>query len=87
VGLVVDKVKLGQVFFRVLRFPLPIFIPPSSPSSQSAGARSGRRAEWTQLGLHPPLCEFNYFKSNKNLKCTMYKNIQKKYRERRKFSK
>jgi hypothetical protein len=28
----------GAGFFRVLRFPLPIFIPPNSPSSQSPGA-------------------------------------------------
>jgi hypothetical protein len=35
VGFVVDKVALGQVFLRVLRFPLPIFIPPISPQSPS----------------------------------------------------
>jgi hypothetical protein len=35
VGFVVDKVTLGQVFFRVLRFPLPIFIPPTSAYSSS----------------------------------------------------
>jgi hypothetical protein len=28
----------GTGFLRVLRFPLPIFIPPNSPSSQSPGA-------------------------------------------------
>jgi hypothetical protein len=28
----------GAGFLRVLRFPLPIFIPPNSPSSQSPGA-------------------------------------------------
>jgi hypothetical protein len=33
VGFVVDKVALGQIFVRVLRFPMPIFIPPNSPSS------------------------------------------------------
>jgi hypothetical protein len=52
----------GTGFLRVLRFPLPIFIPPNSPFSQSPGASTigqlnGRRAEWTQFGLHPPLCE------------------------------
>jgi hypothetical protein len=36
VGFVVDKVALGQVFFRVLRFPLPIFIPPIAPQSPSS---------------------------------------------------
>jgi hypothetical protein len=35
VGFVVDKVALGQVFSRVFRFPLPIFIPPISPQSPS----------------------------------------------------
>jgi hypothetical protein len=33
VGFVVDKVALGQVFLQVLQFPLPIIIPPISPSS------------------------------------------------------
>jgi hypothetical protein len=32
---VVDKVALGQVFSRVLRFPLPIFISTISPQSPS----------------------------------------------------
>jgi hypothetical protein len=35
VGLVVDKVAAEQVFFRVLRFPLPILIPPTTPHSSS----------------------------------------------------
>jgi hypothetical protein len=34
-GFVVDKVALGVGFLRVLRFPLPIFIPPISPQSLS----------------------------------------------------
>jgi hypothetical protein len=42
----------GADFLRVLRFPLPIFIPPNFLSLQSPG----RHAEWTQYGLHPPLC-------------------------------
>jgi hypothetical protein len=33
VGFVVDKVALGQVFSEYFDFPLPIFIPPNSPSS------------------------------------------------------
>jgi hypothetical protein len=33
VGFVVDKVALGAGFLRVLRFPLPIFIPPIAPQS------------------------------------------------------
>jgi hypothetical protein len=36
VGFVVDKVTLEQVFFKVLRFPLPIFIPPTVPQSPSS---------------------------------------------------
>jgi hypothetical protein len=45
-------------FLRVLRFPLPIYIPPNSPTSQSprAGYKwpiSGRHAEWTQLDSTP----------------------------------
>jgi hypothetical protein len=51
----------GAGFLRVLRFPLP-FIPPNFPSSQITRGRynrpvSGRRAEWTQFELHPPLCK------------------------------
>jgi hypothetical protein len=38
VGFVVEKVALGQVFSEYFGFPLPIFIPPDSPSSQSPGA-------------------------------------------------
>jgi hypothetical protein len=37
-GFVVDKVALGHVFFRVLRFPLPIFLPPIAPKSPLSGA-------------------------------------------------
>jgi hypothetical protein len=35
VAFVVDKVALGRVFSQVLRFPLPVFIPPISPQSPS----------------------------------------------------
>jgi hypothetical protein len=38
----------GEDFLRVLRFPLPIFIPPNSPSSQSPGPRT--------IGLKWPTC-------------------------------
>jgi hypothetical protein len=39
----------GTGFFRVLRFPLPIFIPPNSPSSQSPRAGIvGRRPPWSR---------------------------------------
>jgi hypothetical protein len=36
VGFVVDNVALGAGFLRVLRFPLPIFIPPIAPQSLSS---------------------------------------------------
>jgi hypothetical protein len=47
-------------FLRVLRFPLPIFIPPIAPQSSSPiiwgwynRPISGRRAEWTQMDSTP----------------------------------
>jgi hypothetical protein len=49
---------------RVLLFPQPILIPPTAPQSSSiirgwySRPFSGRRAKWTQFGLHPPLREF-----------------------------
>jgi hypothetical protein len=53
----------GTDFLRVLRFPLPIFIPPNSLSSQSPGA--GAIGHWVAdvpsglYRLHALLCEFN----------------------------
>jgi hypothetical protein len=48
----------GVGFLRVLRFPLPILIPPTAPHSLSSIIRgwysrpiSGRRTKWTQS--HP----------------------------------
>jgi hypothetical protein len=39
-------------FLRVLRFPMPIFIPPDSPSSQSPGAGTiGQK--WPTCGMDP----------------------------------
>jgi hypothetical protein len=37
-GICSGKCGAGADFLRVLPFPLPIFIPPNSPSSQSLGA-------------------------------------------------
>jgi hypothetical protein len=57
-GFVVDKMAFGQVFLQELLFPLPIFIPPTTPhlSSITRGwynrPISGRRTKWTQS--HPP---------------------------------
>jgi hypothetical protein len=55
-------------FLRVLRFLLPIRISSVAPHSSSIVRDwynrpvSGRRAEWTQFGLHPPLCELKKIK-------------------------
>jgi hypothetical protein len=46
-GICGGHIGAGERFLRVLWFPLPIFIPPNSPSSFS-----GRRAEWTHLDSH-----------------------------------
>jgi hypothetical protein len=49
----------GAGFFRVLRFPLPIHIPPTAPHSSSITRGlynrpiSGRRTEWTQSHRTP----------------------------------
>jgi hypothetical protein len=57
VGFVVYNVVLGQVFLRVLLFPLPILIPPTAPHSSSIiwgwcnRPVSGRRTKWTRS--HP----------------------------------
>jgi hypothetical protein len=58
-GFVVDKVALGQVFSEYFGFP-----PHSTKFSiititrgRSNRPFSGRRAEWTQFGPHPLLCE------------------------------
>jgi hypothetical protein len=57
-GFVVDIAALGQVFFRVLRFSLPL-IPPIAPHTSSiirgwySGPNSGRRAKWFQYHLTP----------------------------------
>jgi hypothetical protein len=61
VGFVVDKVALGQVFSEYFGFPCQtsfhqIFHHHNHPGRYNRPF-SGRRAEWTQFGLHPPLCE------------------------------
>jgi hypothetical protein len=51
----------GAGFLRVLRFPLPIHSTKFSILTITRGRYNkpinGRRAEWTQFGLHPPLCK------------------------------
>jgi hypothetical protein len=51
---------IGAGFFQVLRFPLPILIPPTAPHSSSSIIRgwynrtiSGRRTKWTRSHLTP----------------------------------
>jgi hypothetical protein len=62
VGFVVDKVALGQVFSEYFGFPCQSSFHQFSIIIIITRGRynrpfSGRRAEWTQLGLHPSLCE------------------------------
>jgi hypothetical protein len=44
----------GAGFLRVLRLPLPIFIPPNSPSSQSPGAEVAYMPSGPSLDSIPP---------------------------------
>jgi hypothetical protein len=60
VGFVVDKVARAG-FLRELRFPLPIIIPPNSPSSYSPGPIGGRCAEWTRPGFAPGQVVWNFW--------------------------
>jgi hypothetical protein len=48
----------GAGFLRVLRFPLPIFIPPNSPSSRSPGA--GTIGQKWQTWTPPPPPHYAY---------------------------
>jgi hypothetical protein len=53
-------------FLQVLRFPLPIHSTKFSILTITRGRYNGprindRRAEWTQFGLHPPLCKIKKF--------------------------
>jgi hypothetical protein len=51
----------GVGFLRVLRFPLPNHSTKFSILTITRGRYNrpinGRRADWTQFGLHPPLCK------------------------------
>jgi hypothetical protein len=62
VGFVVDKVALGKVFFEYFGFPCQSLfhqiLHHQNHPWQVQWASSGRRTEWTQYGLNPPLCEF-----------------------------
>jgi hypothetical protein len=63
----------GASFLRVLRFPLPIFIPPNSPSSQSAGSRTiGQK--WTcrvDPVWTPPIGEFFLYQCESRWQASM----------------
>jgi hypothetical protein len=58
VGFVVDKVALGQVFSEYFGFPANLHSTKSSIIIIARGRYNrpfcGRRAKWTQLGLHLP---------------------------------
>jgi hypothetical protein len=55
-GICDGQIDAGAGFLRVLRFPLPIFIPPNSPSSQSPG--EGTRGQLVADVPSGPPCEF-----------------------------
>jgi hypothetical protein len=61
VGFVAGKVDLGQVFSEYFGFPCQSsfhqILHSHNHLAQVQYARSGRRAEWTQFELHPPLRE------------------------------
>jgi hypothetical protein len=61
VGFVVDKVALGQVFSEYFGFPCQSsfhqILHHHNHLGQVQQASSGRRAEWTQYGLHTLLCK------------------------------
>jgi hypothetical protein len=62
VGLVVDKLALGQVFSEYFGSPANLYSTKLSILTNTRGMYSrpinGRRADCIQLGLNPPLCEF-----------------------------
>jgi hypothetical protein len=62
VGFVVDNAALGQVFSEYFSFPCQSsfhqILHHHNHLGQVQYASTGRRDEWTQYGLHPPLCEF-----------------------------
>jgi hypothetical protein len=61
VGFVVDKVSLGQVFSEYFGFlgqsAFHQILHHHNHPGQVQLASIGRRAAWTQYGLHPPLCQ------------------------------
>jgi hypothetical protein len=62
VGFLMDKMALGQVFSEYFGFPCQsLFHQKFSITTITRGRYnrpvSGQRADWTQFGLQPPLCE------------------------------
>jgi hypothetical protein len=53
VGFVVDKVALGQVFFRVFRFPLTMLIPAVPPKSSSSRGDGKQAQIWLLYEVDP----------------------------------
>jgi hypothetical protein len=71
-------------FLRVLRFPLPIHSTKFSILTITRGRYNrprinGRRAEWTQFGLYPPLCKLkkNQYSTQQgiNFPCVIFYRI------------
>jgi hypothetical protein len=56
-GICSEKSGTGAILLRILRFPLPVLIPPSAPHSSSITRgwynrpNSGRRTKWTQSNV------------------------------------
>jgi hypothetical protein len=66
-GICGGQSSTGAGFFQVLRFPLPILIPPTAPHSSSSNIRgwynrpiSGRRTKWTLSHPIPRNLKKNY---------------------------
>jgi hypothetical protein len=90
VGFVVDKMAPGAGFLRVLRFPLPIFIPPIAPQSPSSIIwgwynRPAVAAVSNALSLSPLriiIIQFNSIYLRANL--TAQRQLQREHEWRRK---
>jgi hypothetical protein len=73
----------GAGFLRLLRFPLPIFIPPNSPSSQSPGVGTiGQLLADVPSG--PSLDSILHYENKEkdyNNKCLVEKNTGREFQE------
>jgi hypothetical protein len=77
-GICGGKSGAGADFLRVLRFPLPIFIPLNSPSSQSPGAGTiGQLVADVSIG--PSLDSTPHYANFKNFSCNTVKDQSAKF--------